>query len=94
MSSPDTTPLAQGLREAAHKADVEAHNRAVIAVLGKRMSRDEKVVVVSWARSSAATVAVLRELANHADTGSQDDGMAPFELRDLADSIEKGEPDG
>lgn len=44
-------------------ADVEAHNRAILAVIGKRMSREEKAVVISYARSSAAASAVLRELA-------------------------------
>lgn len=84
MSPSDPTPLAQRLREVAHKADVQAHNRAILAVIGKRMSQEDKAVVVSWARSSAVTVAVLRELAQLPDRPNR------YALADAADTIGNG----
>jgi len=52
---------------------------------------DEREVIGSAVEAAnMAAVAVLRELARDADTGSQDDGVAPFNLRDLADTIEAG----
>lgn len=81
--------LPRRLREVAHKADVEAHNRAILAVIAKRLSREEKAAVVSWTRSSATAAAVLRELATEHDHGMVPHLAGPY-YRALADSIEKG----
>jgi hypothetical protein len=41
-------------------------------------------------KAERAVVAVLRELAGLHQERQPDDGMSPYEMRQLADSIEKG----
>lgn len=55
--------LSQALLDAAAEADWRAHNAAVLKVIGKRGSREDKQQAISRARSRAAVAAVLETLA-------------------------------
>ena len=55
--------LSRALVDAAAEADWQAHNAAVLKVIGKRGGLDEKRRAISRARSRAAVAAVLETLA-------------------------------
>lgn len=83
--------LSQALLDAAAAADWQAHNAAVLKVIGKRGSREDKQQALSRARSRAAVAAVLETLAADGAVLEDHEGDWQAALRGLAAEVKTGE---